>query len=54
MIEQIFAPGRKHHHEEKKRLDLARVDVNANDPGYGPIDLTSGKVTIRVPSGQQD
>ncbi|MEE1797847.1 DUF6191 domain-containing protein [Streptomyces sp. NPDC101062] len=49
MIEEIFAPGRKHTHEEQKRLELSRVDVDDNDPGRGPIDLSSGKVTIRVP-----
>ncbi|MFE3829870.1 DUF6191 domain-containing protein [Streptomyces sp. NPDC059092] len=50
MIEEIFAPGRKHTHEEQKRLELSRVDVDDNDPGQGPIDLSSGKVTIRVPT----
>ncbi|MFI6704636.1 DUF6191 domain-containing protein [Streptomyces sp. NPDC050509] len=49
MIEEIFAPGRKHTHEEQKRLELSRVDIDDNDPGRGPIDLSSGKVTIRVP-----
>ncbi|WUX66982.1 DUF6191 domain-containing protein [Streptomyces sp. NBC_01429] len=49
MFEEIFAPGRKHTHDEQKRLELSRVDVDPNDPGRGPIDLTSGKVTIRVP-----
>ncbi|MEV7868152.1 DUF6191 domain-containing protein [Streptomyces sp. NPDC088124] len=48
MIEELFAPGRKHTHEEQKRLELSRVDVNGNDPGRGPIDLASGKVTIRT------
>lgn len=48
MIEQLFAPGRKHAHDEQKRLELSRADVNDNDPGRGPIDLASGKVTIRV------
>ncbi|MFJ2650534.1 DUF6191 domain-containing protein [Streptomyces sp. NPDC087420] len=52
MIEQLFAPGRKHTTEEQKRLELSRVDVDANDPGRGPIDLASGKVTIRVPTEQ--
>ncbi|MYV55891.1 DUF6191 domain-containing protein [Streptomyces sp. SID3212] len=52
MIEQLFAPGRKHTTEEQKRLELSRVDVDANDPGRGPIDLASGKVTIRVPGEQ--
>lgn len=48
MIEDLFAPGRKHTHEEQKRLELSRVDVEDNDPGRGPIDLASGKVTIRA------
>ncbi|MFB7268876.1 DUF6191 domain-containing protein [Streptomyces sp. NPDC056244] len=49
MIEEIFAPGRKHTDDENKRLEVSRVDVDDNDPGRGPIDLASGKVTIRVP-----
>ncbi|AXG80476.1 DUF6191 domain-containing protein [Streptomyces paludis] len=48
MFEEIFAPGRKHTHEERKRLELSRVDTESGDPGRGPIDLSSGKVTIRV------
>ncbi|WSK91762.1 DUF6191 domain-containing protein [Streptomyces sp. NBC_00597] len=47
MIEELFSPGRKHTHEEKKRLELSRIDVNDGDPGRGPIDLDSGKVLIR-------
>ncbi|MFD9377483.1 DUF6191 domain-containing protein [Streptomyces sp. NPDC059999] len=47
MIEELFAPGRKHTHEEKKRLELSRTDVDDGDPGRGPIDLESGKVLIR-------
>lgn len=57
MIEDLFAPGRKHTAEEQKRLELSRVDVDGSDPGRGPIDLASGKVTIRVPqadSGAED
>ncbi|MCX4528275.1 MULTISPECIES: DUF6191 domain-containing protein [unclassified Streptomyces] len=48
MIEELFNPGRKHTDEEKKRLELSRIDVNDGDPGRGPIDLESGKVVIRV------
>ncbi|WP_443078835.1 DUF6191 domain-containing protein [Streptomyces sp. NBC_01497] len=48
MIEDLFAPGRKHTAEEQKRLEMSRVDVDGSDPGRGPIDLASGKVTIRV------
>ena len=49
VFEQLFAPGRKHTDDEKKRLELTRVDVDDGDPGRGPIDLSSGKVVVRVP-----
>ncbi|MEB3962094.1 DUF6191 domain-containing protein [Streptomyces kunmingensis] len=49
MFEELFAPGRKHADDERKRLELTRVDLNDGDPGRGPIDLTSGKVTVRAP-----
>ncbi|MBK3641698.1 MULTISPECIES: DUF6191 domain-containing protein [unclassified Streptomyces] len=48
-FEELFAPGRKHTHDERKRLELSREDVGDNDPGRGPIDLDSGKVVIRPP-----
>ncbi|MFE5026135.1 DUF6191 domain-containing protein [Streptomyces sp. NPDC056656] len=48
MFEELFSPGRKHTNEERKRLELTRVDLNDGDPGRGPIDLTSGKVVVRV------
>ncbi|MFI0242465.1 DUF6191 domain-containing protein [Streptomyces sp. NPDC016845] len=48
MFEDLFAPGRKHTNDERKRLELTRVDLNDGDPGRGPIDLSSGKVTVRV------
>ena len=49
VFEELFAPGRKHTNDERKRLELTRVDLNDGDPGRGPIDLTSGKVVIRPP-----
>ncbi|MFF7475998.1 DUF6191 domain-containing protein [Streptomyces sp. NPDC008092] len=49
MFEELFAPGRRHTHEEQKRLELTREDVGDADPGRGPIDLASGKVVIRLP-----
>ncbi|MFE2167534.1 DUF6191 domain-containing protein [Streptomyces sp. NPDC059447] len=56
MIEELFGPSRRHTDEEKKRLELSRVDINDGDPGRGPIDLESGKVLIRLeeepPSGR--
>lgn len=48
MIEELFNPGRKHTDEEKKRLELSRVDAHDGDPGRGPIDLDSGTVLIRL------
>jgi len=48
-FEEIFAPGRRHVAEERKRLELTRVDLGVGDPGRGPIDLSSGKVVVRAP-----
>ncbi len=48
-FEELFAPGRKHVSDEQKRLELSRVDLGIGDPNRGPIDLTSGKVTLRAP-----
>ncbi|MFG2980891.1 DUF6191 domain-containing protein [Streptomyces sp. NPDC048258] len=57
MIEELFNPGRKHTDDEKKRLELSRVDVNDGDPGRGPIDLDSGQALIRLgerpPAGER-
>ncbi|MEU3410822.1 MULTISPECIES: DUF6191 domain-containing protein [unclassified Streptomyces] len=47
-FEDLFAPGRKHTRDEQNRLELSREDVGDNDPGHGPIDLTSGKAVIRL------
>ncbi|MFF8287637.1 DUF6191 domain-containing protein [Streptomyces sp. NPDC016309] len=49
MMEQLFAPGRKHTDDEQRRLELTREDQNDGDPARGPIDLASGTVTIRAP-----
>lgn len=49
-FEELFAPGRKHTSDEQKRLELSRVDLGIGDPHRGPIDLTSGKVTVRPPA----
>ncbi|MFF1745791.1 DUF6191 domain-containing protein [Streptomyces mirabilis] len=54
MFEELFAPGRKHTNDERKRLELSRVDLNDGDPGRGPIDLTSGKVVVRLPKQERD
>ncbi|MEH6375891.1 DUF6191 domain-containing protein [Streptomyces sp. KLMMK] len=49
VFEEVFAPGRKHSHEEQKRLELTRDDVGDGDPARGPVDLDSGRVLIRPP-----
>lgn len=49
-FEELFAPGRKHTRDEQNRLELTREDVGDADPGRGPIDLASGKVTVRRPT----
>lgn len=49
-FEELFAPGRKHVSDEQRRLELSRVDLGIGDPDRGPIDLTSGKVTVRAPA----
>ncbi|WP_329267655.1 DUF6191 domain-containing protein [Streptomyces pseudovenezuelae] len=54
MFEELFAPGRKHTHDEQKRLELTREDVGDGDPGRGPIDLTSGMVVVRRPKPDED
>ncbi|MFE9775979.1 DUF6191 domain-containing protein [Streptomyces sp. NPDC005931] len=52
-FEELFAPGRKHTHDERKRLELTREDVGDADPGRGPIDLASGRVVVRPPAGTE-
>jgi hypothetical protein len=53
-FEEIFAPGRKHTDDERNRLALTRVDTADGDPGRGPIDLASGKVTVRAQTPRAD
>jgi hypothetical protein len=52
-FEELFAPGRKHTRDEQNRLELTREDVGDGDPGHGPIDLTSGKVVVRLPQQRE-
>lgn len=54
IFEELFAPGRKHTRDERKRLELTREDVGDNDPGRRPIDLASGKVVVRPPRRSRD
>lgn len=47
LVEELFAPGRKHTEDERRKLTLVVVDVGDADPGRGPIDLASGRVVVR-------
>ncbi|MGG2458883.1 DUF6191 domain-containing protein [Streptomyces sp. RGM 3693] len=47
VVEELFAPGRKHTDEERQRMTLVVDDVGDGDPGKGPIDLASGVVVVR-------
>ncbi|MEU3861409.1 DUF6191 domain-containing protein [Streptomyces sp. NPDC028722] len=49
-FDDLFAPGRKHTRDERNRLALTREETGDNDPGRGPIDLTSGKALVRLPA----
>ncbi|MGW3269774.1 DUF6191 domain-containing protein [Streptomyces sp. NPDC001056] len=49
---ELFTPGRKHTRDEQNRLELTREQVGDSDPGRGPIDLTSGKAVIRLPTAE--
>ncbi|MGW6394367.1 DUF6191 domain-containing protein [Streptomyces sp. NPDC055103] len=48
-LDEFFAPGRRHAEEERRRQALTREDPGDADPARGPIDLRSGRVTIRIP-----
>ncbi|WP_418959293.1 DUF6191 domain-containing protein [Streptomyces tritici] len=48
-LDELFAPGRRHQEEERRRLALTRDSPGDTDPARGPVDLASGHVTIRVP-----
>ncbi|MGW7258283.1 DUF6191 domain-containing protein [Streptomyces sp. NPDC054834] len=54
VLEELFAPGRKHTRDEENRLELTREDVGDGDPGRGPIDLVSGKVVVRLPQQPEE
>ena len=48
-LDELFAPGRRHTEEERRRQEITLDEVGDSDPGRGPIDLASGSVVIRVP-----
>lgn len=53
-LNELFAPGKRHEEEERRRLEITLDEVGDADPGRGPIDLASGSVVIRVPPPVRD
>ncbi|MEU2262427.1 DUF6191 domain-containing protein [Streptomyces sp. NPDC019645] len=51
-LNELFAPGRRHTEEERRRQELTLEEAGDADPGRGPIDLGSGVVLIRVPAAR--
>ncbi|WP_326687766.1 MULTISPECIES: DUF6191 domain-containing protein [unclassified Streptomyces] len=49
LIDELFSPSRKHSEDERQRLEHTRFEAGSPDPGKGPIDLASGRVTVRPP-----
>jgi hypothetical protein len=49
LMDELFVPSRKHTEDERNRLALTREDEGSSDPARGPIDLASGRVTVRPP-----
>ena len=43
----LFSPGQRHRVDEQERLEHTREVEGVNEPGRGPIDLTSGSVLIK-------
>ncbi|MDT0442507.1 MULTISPECIES: DUF6191 domain-containing protein [unclassified Streptomyces] len=51
MLEELFAPGSHHTHEERSRLALTLVEAGGLAPDRGPIDLDSGEAVISLSAG---
>jgi hypothetical protein len=43
----LFSPGHRHRVDEQERLEHTREVEGVNEPGRGPIDLSSGVVLIK-------
>jgi hypothetical protein len=48
LIEELFHPAARHRVEERRRQEHSRVDEESGDPGFGPVDLDSGRVVIAL------
>lgn len=49
-LDALFGPSRKHVHERKEWVAVAKVDDH--ESGAGPIDLDSGVVQVRFDTDQ--
>jgi hypothetical protein len=47
-LDTLFGPSRKHVHERKEWVAVAKVDDH--ESGAGPIDLESGIVRLNIPA----
>ncbi|WP_309235534.1 DUF6191 domain-containing protein [Streptomyces sp. TRM64462] len=53
-LNELFAPGRRHTEEERRRQEVTLDEAGDADPGRGPIDLAGGAVLIRVPTARDE
>lgn len=51
-LDELFGPSRKHIHERKEWVAVAKIDYY--EAGDGPIDLDSGKVQLNAPAQPTD
>lgn len=51
-LDTLFGPSRKHVHERKEWIAVAKVDDHES-AGAGPIDLDSGVVRLSRPSASE-
>jgi hypothetical protein len=47
-VDELFGPSRKHIHERKEWVAVAKIDDH--QAGAGPIDLDSGVVLLPMPT----
>lgn len=47
-LDALFGPSKKHVHERKEWVAVAKVDDHESGAGGGPIDLDSGVVRLNL------
>lgn len=53
-IDELFGPSRKHIHERKEWVAVAKIDDHESAGGTGPIDLDSGIVRLPRPLAEPE